>query len=824
MLTVPNKNFDKLTNIIRGFSFSLLVFFLPALGLSSENWQIVLSKTLSQDEAIKVALDDLKNTGMDYDISFKLIDDSRGVSGNVILVGNVSENKLTARYVDDGLVKLSKIDNEQGYEITTTTIDGNKTMIVAGGSVLGDVYGLYWIWDRIRVNKTLPDINVVRIPDLQIRFTGSGGSKEAMRNALRYGATWVWGGFSVNHLVPWNVEPERSNNEKNRQKIKELIDYAHSLHLKFFLYEDEFSYHPTLLKEFGATLSPTDPAFWDAVQAKYRRLLKALPEIDGVRFRTGELTRVGGNFKPFDVMHDGEYCNWSLAKRYRTWVKKIYNVLVGEFDKIYYHRTWVTSAHEQHSMAQVYKEIFTDDIPIRNLYMSPYLSTTDRYFHQPYNPTFNQTPHNMIVLLSRLDYHSNADVATFPTFPGQYHQGGLKTIMSAEPRNLKGIDFGVTDVKDWNTNGVTAYTIWRLAWDYKEDIKQIASDFASIHFGKEAADQIADIYLMSPNAYKYGIYIEPVSHGDFRSLPHLRLTTFPAKGLPRLDNGKKHIDFLHKMYLRCKPWMEETLLYLDHGHDISNRMVQKYESVKHLIADKKLSQDLENSLQLTRLLIQTNHLYVKTFFSYFDYRENPTIEYKNILTKNAAALDKSMQEFNNAPGFVYRLDGMVQLLKNVDQVLDDLPKAERLLANAPNDQKIRAIIAEQQKKYVQVLEKHKDDAVKYLYWQGRVDGRDLLKTSGDRVDIEHLRYDHIVEIDYKLFHPLPKESVTVIPVDIQSRSFHPFVLEQPNKQNNYTAVIYLSDFPEHGYSWWKFELYYIPQNPEELGLEIPWEE
>jgi len=62
----------------------------------------------------------------------------------------------------------------------------------------------------------------------------------------------------------------------------------------------------------------------------------------------------------------------------------------------------------------------------------------------------------------------------------------------------------------------------------------------------------------------------------------------------------------------------------------------------------------------------------------------------------------------------------------------------------------------------------------------------------------------------------------VIPVDIQSRSFRPFVLEQPTKDNNYTAVIYLSDYPEHGYSWWKFDLYYIPKSPKELDLEIPW--
>ena len=795
---------------------------LPVFGQTKENWEIVVSKALMSDEAVKVALDDLEKTGIEFGILFNVVNDHKKMSQNSIIFGNSVRNELTAKLVKKGKIKLHGVDDPQGYEIITTVMNGNKIIVVSGGSLIGDVYGLYWIWDRMRVLKEIPNINVTRVPDLKIRFT-HGGSKETIKNALRYGATWVSGGPSVNHLVPWNVEPERTDNEKNRENIRELIEYAHALHLKFFVYEDEFSYHPSLLKEFGATLSPDDPAFWDAVQAKYRRLLKALPEIDGVRFRTGELTRVGGNFRAFDVMHDGEHCNWSLAKRYRTFVKKIYNVVVGEFNKIYYQRTWVTSAHEQHSMASVYKEIFTDDIPVKNLYMSPYLSTTDRYFHQPYNPTFNQTPHNMIVLLARLDYHSNPNVATFPTFPGQYFQNGIKTIMSSEAHNLKGVDFGTADISDWNTSGVTAYTVWRLAWNHNEDIREIAKDFASIHFGQKTAEPLADIYLLSPKAYKYGIYIEPVAYGDFRSLPHLRLTTFPAKGFPRLDNGKKHIDFLYKIYLRCKPWMQETLLYLDHGLDVANLMVEKYKPIKPLIEDEKLAGDLESSIELSRMLIQTNNLYVKTFFVYFDYRKDPSEENKLKLVKKSTQLMDSMQQFLDTPGCVYKLAGMEQLLKNVDQAIEDLDKAEEILANAPNDEEIKVLITDQQEKYAQVLEKYKDDAVKYLYWQGRVDGRDLIKTKAENLVVEHLRYDRIAEMSFEFSNPLPQDSVTIIPIDIQSRSYGPFILEQPNEKNNYTATIYLSDYPCHGYSWWKFELYYIPKPPDELGLSVPWQ-
>ena len=334
---------------------------------------------------------------------------------------------------------------------------------------------------------------------------------------------------------------------------------------------------------------------------------------------------------------------------------------------------------------------------------------------------------------------------------------------------------------------------------------------------------MAEIYLMSPNAYKYGIYIEPVSYGDFRSLPHLRLTTFPTKGLPRLDNGKKHIEFLQTLYLRCRPWITETLLYLDHGLQIAGSMVEKYETAKPLIENKELAENVGNAVNLTFGLIKTNNLYVKTFFAYFEYREQPGEETRQHLKQNVEKLSAMMTEFKNLPDCVYRLDGIEQLVINANQALENLEKAEELLANAPNEDEIQIIIKNQQQKYAEILAKYKNKAVKILHWEARVDGRDLMKIKGDQLEIEHLRYDPITEMSYKFENPLPAKPVTVIPADIQSRSYGPFILEQPTKKNNFTASLYLSDFPSHGYSWWKMDLYYFPETPEKLGLIVPWQ-
>jgi hypothetical protein len=165
---------------------------------------------------------------------------------------------------------------------------------------------------------------------------------------------------------------------------------------------------------------------------------------------------------------------------------------------------------------------------------------------------------------------------------------------------------------------------------------------------------------------------------------------------------------------------------------------------------------------------------------------------------------------------------MEQLLRNVRQALKDLPRAEEMLARAPNENGIKKLIAEQQTKSASVLDANDERAVKIVHWRGRVDGRDLVRIHADILEVEHLRYDNILEMSFDFSHPLPAKEYTVIVKDIRSRSFHPFVLEQPSAENDYTVTVYLSDFPEHGYSWWEFELYYLPDSPAQLGLAPPW--
>jgi len=677
-----------------------------AYAQTTQNWQIIVPTQLQKEEAIKVVLNDLKTFGQEIGIEFNVTDDLEAIKSPAIIVGGSSLNKAAAELEKNSVISLQVVDDEQGYEIIT-----NKNE-----NVIGNVYGLYWLWDRMRVYKTIPDINVIRIPALKTRMSLAwgrrpfgGGSKETMQQALRQSINWV-SGAPILDLIPWNSEPENNINAENRNKTNILIDYAHSLGIKYFCFANEFTYHPSLLSENDAILSPCDPKFWNALQDKYRKLFTALPNLDGIEVCNDDISGFWDAYRGFDLMHEGENCDMPYTKRFQTFVNKLADVVIDEFDKTYFHNTWGLVAHEQHYSAEVFREIFNENTRVDDkLYLMPKITSGDRWWHQPYNPTFNQSPQQTLVAFETINYYEGGSSNIFPTFSGQYFQGGLQTFLSPENSNVRGAGFIVNrSQKGWDTRSAYTYVLYRLSWDPNEDINQIAEDFAAINFGQKAAKAMAEIYLMTPVAYKYGLHIEPISYGRFNSFIHMRVNVFPGMGYPQIDDGREHMEFLKSIYLRCKPWQYETLDDLDHGLETAKKMVEKYKSVKPQIIDKQLAQELEDKLNMTRWLIQTNNEYVETTFDYFAYRENPNKVSKQILSESYNRLLKTKQNFMNTPSFGYKLFGVDILINSAGEALADLTKAENKLREAPSGEQLELTIIQQQELYKEVLTKSQE--------------------------------------------------------------------------------------------------------------------
>ena len=797
---------------------------------TNQNWQIIVPVALQQEESIKVVIEDLQSYGKDIGITFHVNDDTGSIKSSAIIVGDAATNKKTNQFLRKNEISLEGVDDPQGYEIISIKSKKDKVILISGGSVIGNVYGLYWMWDRMRVYKEIPDINVIRTPALQTRMSLAwgrrafgGGSEETMQQALRQSINWV-SGAPIIDLVPWNSEPEKGLNAENRARTKELIEYAHTLNMKYFCFANEFTYHPSLLVENNAILSPCDPNFWDALQDKYRKLFTALPELDGIEVCNDDISGFWDDYRGYDLMHKGENCDMPYAKRFQTFVNKLSEVVIDEYDKTYFHFTWSLVSHEQHYSAEVFRDIF-DSEEVRvddNLFLIPKITAGDRWWHQPYNPTFNQSPHQTLVAFETMNYYEGGGSNIFPTFSGQYFQGGLQTFLSPDKSNVKGAGFLVnSSKKGWDTPSAYSYVLYRLSWNPYEDINQIAEDFAAINFGKDVAKSMSEIYLMTPVAYKYGLHIEPISYGRFNSFIHMRVNVFPAMGYPQIDGGREHMEFLEKIYLRSKPWQFETLDDLDHGLETAKKMVTKYKEVKPQIEDKELATELENRLNMTRWLIETNNAYVKTTFDYFSYRENPNNKSKQKLIDSYERLINAKKNFMNTPGFGYKLFGVNLLIKNASFAIANVENAEEILNSAPTAEQLEKTITDQQELYKTLLKKYKEESVKLLHIEVKVDGRDLLIVNDDQYKIKNLRYDgaHVQKLTF--FAELPKEEVTVIPLDIHSRPMHPFILEQPNAENGYTVTVYMYDKPGAD-GIMEFELYYLAKSPKEVGLDLPW--
>lgn len=798
---------------------------------NGSRWVLVASPAQQADEAVRIVLEDFQDAAAKLGISVTVAsDENPAVEGNAIVLGDATRNAQTARLAKTGAVSLRSDVDPEGYEIRTSDRPDGRLLVISGGSVIGDVYGLYWVLDRLRVHHTIPEINGVREPAMKVRLAaawgrhGFGGrNRHQMRLALRHSFNWV-SGPNILDLVPWNAEPEATNNERNRAETRELIAYAHALHMKYFSFSNEFTYHPSLLEDMQATLSPCDPRFWDAVQEKFRRLFDALPELDGIELCNDDISGFWERYRPFDVTRENRDCEWSYAKRFRTFVSKVYEVVVDEYDKTYFHFTWGLREHEVHCQPEVFREIFSDAIPTKNLYLMPKITRADRWWHQPYNSTFNLTPHRTLVLFEPMNYYETEAAHLFPTYSGQYFQRGLQTFLLPEDGNVRGAaGLAGTLREGWDTISAYCYVLYRLMWNPDESAEQIARDFCAIHFGPDAASDMAEIYLLSPSAYQYGLHIEPVSYGQFNSLLHMRVGVFPADGYPAIDGGKEHLEFLRRIYLRCKPWQTETLRALEYGRGVACEMRDRFRRVRPRIPDPDTAADLENRLRMTENLIRTNIGYVDSMFAYFDYMDAPTADNRAALAKSCAEFEAARRDFIATPGFDYQLFGVDVLLENAAAALDDLETAKARLARMPVRRDLDALIARQQQRYREVLQTYRDRAVRFARFEILVDGQDLLVLSGDRFHIEHLRWDHAHVAVGEILSPLPQQTVTVIPSDIESRPMHPFVLQQPAPGNDYAVRIYLDDLPD-GHGWMIFDLYYVPLPPEALGLQPPWAE
>ena len=569
---------------------------------------------------------------------------------------------------------------------------------------------------------------------------------------------------------------------------------AHRYGMKALPIGDEFLYQDEMLRSSGARLSPDDDGFWEILRNRYRDILESVPELDGIGVRIGEMLPIG-NIRSFDVIHNDS--TLSIEEKYRRFVRTMYGVVVEEFDKLYYHRTWVVNDWEQHSVPSIFGSIF-EDIPTRNLIVSIKLTKCDQWWYQAFNPTLGLTDHDTVLELEQV--HGPHGSMTYPDYMGEWFEAGLKYALG---RGAKGTFMG----PPWNLwMDSHFYAAQRLMWQPRLTAPELARDWASRTFGRRAAPYIGKMLLKSDDAMRKALYIGPyASTHPWNPLEHLMTEMFVVGGDPYLDGGREHARFLREMYLLSKPQLDDTLDEMGEGLNIYDDMLRLFTRARPHVGDRELSGSAAKSLREGRAFLGLNVAYVRAFMNFFMYEDEETTRARKRAESSLSSLRRSLERYRRDVGR-YSTIGIETFIDLAEAGLRDLERYRNRLMQAPGHLETRDLLARRRREDEELV--NAEGARRILRFEADVDGAELLIIKGRNLKTVHIAGEGTTGINFEFYEDLPSGGLLAVK-PLEARGWA-YVVVQPGQKNGRTAKIMIQD-PQNGRSVYKIEVYWIPK-------------
>lgn len=447
---------------------------------------IVIDHELLRDELYRRAVDSLADavevrTGTRPAIDGSLSGYSHAA---VIAVGRAAGETSPAR-------SSVAPSSPEAFAVHSYSRNGATTLIVQGGSRLGDVYGTYWLADQLLAGTSEEEIFSLHrtvVPALQHRFVDMGAVgivpdaawgddylhntrafhhvvlaappyvdeaafsrafsefKEYLQRMIAYGCNGiVFDGFLefVNFdLVGdgrqiYGAESEfRRRHAVLREKFGQLFNYAHSLGVKVVLKTDMLALTPPLEHYFRTTLGGLDasePRLWEVYGLGLRELFQVFPFLDGLMVRTGE---AGGVYN---------VAGWDYYSRLGVRDDKSLKMMLHELlaaaeeqgARIYF-RNWsvgIGGIGDMHVNPHTYQRVLGRfDSP--RLVVSSKYCRGDFFSYLPYNPTLQTGKHaRMVEFQARREFEG---FGVLPNYLAMTHQSALLALRRANP-NINGL-------------------------------------------------------------------------------------------------------------------------------------------------------------------------------------------------------------------------------------------------------------------------------------------------------------------------------------------------------------------------------------------------
>ncbi|MFH1537463.1 MAG: hypothetical protein ABIH66_00795 [bacterium] len=625
---------------------------------------VVLPSGYAEDVAVKLALEHLRETAKD-ELGVELGVKEKSAGGALVVENNADENL-----------------SDEGFRIKyaggSITIEQNSAQAAA--------HALFFIADQLRIDPTvLIKEEIVRKPAFKFRMA-SGCSPE---DAARWGYNAVlMRGASYNRAVFLDdFDPGLFSGRQDyideinaaRDHTNEMIDRSKALHLAPVSSGDEFEFHRAVLgRPYRKKLTRTpDDEFlcfcsdtlWEMYAAKHREVQTDFPDIDFTMVRLGENYAKGNYFG--NVTTTGEF--WQLCTkcakigyedRVATIVNRTADIVVKEFEKNYIHRSWETHDRGFHSDPEAYKKIIDKiDVP-ENFYISVKYTATDFWRYNFPNLTIGiPGPKQIVEFQCQREYEGKG---AYPNFIGEEAAEAYKYIRDKGAAGawnwLHGGGWHGPEVKlDW-WNEANIYATSRLAWEPDAPAEQLAREWAALRFGRENAEQVAKILLMSDDAVLKLVYFEEYAKRK-------QSKWMPNENWVR-DDEIKGADRLMKIYQLASDKVDEMIAEKDEGVRIVEEMLAIAESLD-LPEEKKTF--LIETIRYELLLGRALRNYAAAFFYFHRWKDAGNEEDKKKCVESWRAWDENWKKYSEEiprmklAATAYRDNGMAEAMREISE-------------------------------------------------------------------------------------------------------------------------------------------------------------
>ncbi|MBE9509985.1 MAG: hypothetical protein IMY71_03835 [Bacteroidetes bacterium] len=461
--------------------------------------------------------------------------------GDLILVGSYKE-------VNEKPWQASKPEE---YCITPVSLTGRRTMMIEGDE-RGMMYGMFKLAERIRIEEDFWQVKTSIAPAFPLRIFSEEGQLldipdrgyyidkppyvnekilreevDEVKKLIRHIVSLGYNAFSLLHLgveeyidYKYLEKQVYPTNDRHRVRstvfckyLKEVCDYAHSLHVDTYLQVYEIQYPPQLDKLYGIDID--SPDIGRVITARYKELFERVP-LDGMIVTATE-TNLRLNYPSKTLWEKKGY---EGAGRM---ISMYHNACTAAGKKIIF-RLWRIAA-DVNGVNEIISYIQDDAIvAIKN-------TGSDYYLNWPTTKVISSgiaQEQPMVVLFdvfrqfdgwSRLFIYMKrwGEVVRICRDNGVMgiNAWGAWSMACNWPDHKPGYFEPDQDPVSWRghwnrfrmfTRGFTpgqsnAYLLARLAWNPDEDVVQITEDFAALHIGNDNASAAAEALLATEDAF-----------------------------------------------------------------------------------------------------------------------------------------------------------------------------------------------------------------------------------------------------------------------------------------------------------------------------------